>query len=144
MKTWEDFESRKAKLDLNLIISYATVNPSMFFLSFSASIFNTSRHHIITIRKQLLRSAIAKHSKEHWKLIHAREKINYSSSKYPEKCWFLHSKTHIHYITMLLIKSNCTIYQDTPEESSVLVGTVLNPWVSSSMKQLATFPWIGW
>ena len=43
------------------------------FLSFNLP--NTSRHNTITIRKQLLRSAISKRSKEYRKLIHVRDQL---------------------------------------------------------------------
>ena len=65
--------SRKAELDLNFLRNCQSFNVFANFLSFNLP--NTSRHDTITIRKQLLRSAIAKRSKEYRKLIHVRDQL---------------------------------------------------------------------
>ena len=65
--------SRKAELDLNFLRNCQSFNVYPKFLCFNLP--NTSRRDTITIRKQLFRSAIAKHSKEHRKLIHIREQL---------------------------------------------------------------------
>ena len=63
----------KAELDLNFLGNCQSFNVFPKFLSFNLP--NTNRRDTITIRKQLLRSAIAKRSKEHRKLIHVRDQL---------------------------------------------------------------------
>ena len=65
--------SRKAELDLNFLRNCQSFNVFPKFLCFNLP--NTSRRDTTTIRKQLLRSAIAKRSKEHRNLIRAREQL---------------------------------------------------------------------
>ena len=65
--------SRKAELDLNFLRNCQSFNVFPKFLCFNLP--NTSRRDTITIRKQLLRSVIAKRSKEHRKLIHVRVQL---------------------------------------------------------------------
>ena len=64
-------KSCKAELDLSFLRNCQSFNVFPKFLSFNLP--NTNRHDTITIRKQLLKSAIAKRSKELRKLIHARD-----------------------------------------------------------------------
>ena len=66
-------KSRKAELDLNFLCNCQSFNVFPKLLSFNLP--NTNRRDTITIRKQLLKSAIGKHSKEHRKLIHLRDQL---------------------------------------------------------------------
>ena len=66
-------KSRKAELDLYFLRNCQSFNVFPKFLCFNLP--NTSQHDIKAIRKQLLRSAITKRTKEHRKLIHARDRL---------------------------------------------------------------------